>query len=186
VAGFFSPNVVPSRRKLLLSSLRVLAIIAVLIGIYVVLPVTPNGETANWLILTVGLLVFVLVLAWQVRAVYHSSRPVGRALEALCICLSLYLTIFATQYLAESLETGSAFSQPLDKLAAIYYTVTVFATVGFGDISPVSDVARVMTTIQMIINLVVLGLGVRLLAGLAQERLRVQNEETPADDVGPG
>jgi voltage-gated potassium channel len=166
----------PTGRRLLVSVLRVLALLVVMLGIYMVIPVTPNSELSNWAILAVGLVGFVGVMIWQLNAVFHSDRPIGRALEALCICLSLYLVIFATQYLAESLETQSAFSEPLDKLAAFYFTVTVFATVGFGDISPVSDVARVITTVQMVGDLIVLGLGVRLLAGLAQERLRVQRD----------
>ena len=33
---------------------------------------------------------------------------------------------------------------------SLYFSVTVFATVGFGDISAVSDAARVVVTIRMI------------------------------------
>jgi len=38
----------------------------------------------------------------------------------------------------------------------------VFATVGFGDISPVSEVARVLTTLQMVGDLVLIGLVLRI------------------------
>ena len=48
---------------------------------------------------------------------------------------------------------------------ALYLTVTVFSTVGFGDISAASQPGRILVTIQMILNLIVLGAGVRLLTG---------------------
>ena len=46
----------------------------------------------------------------------------------------------------------------MSRTDAVYFSVTVFATVGFGDISPVSDAARVVVTFQMIADLLVLGL----------------------------
>ena len=57
----------------------------------------------------------------------------------------MFLILFASQYVAESGTTAGSFSEPLDKFSALYYTVTVFSTVGFGDITPVSDVARSLT-----------------------------------------
>lgn len=53
--------------------------------------------------------------------------------------------------------------QALTRTDSLYFTVTVFATVGFGDISPASQAARLAVTAQMILNLIVVGLGVRLL-----------------------
>ena len=52
---------------------------------------------------------------------------------------------------------------------SLYFTVTVFATVGFGDIFPASQIARLVVTTQMVLNLIVLGLGVRLITGAAQQ-----------------
>ena len=52
---------------------------------------------------------------------------------------------------------------PLTRVDALYLTVTVFSTVGFGDISAASQPGRILVTIQMILNLIVLGAGVRLL-----------------------
>jgi voltage-gated potassium channel len=58
----------------------------------------------------------------------------------------------------------------------LYFTVTVFSTVGFGDIFPASEAARLLVTAQMILNLIVLGLGVRLIVGAAQ-RAREANSD---------
>ncbi len=57
----------------------------------------------------------------------------------------------------------------MSRLDALYFTVTTLATVGFGDITPTSDVARAVTTVQMVMGVVLLGVGVRLLVSVAQK-----------------
>jgi voltage-gated potassium channel len=46
--------------------------------------------------------------------------------------------------------------------------VTVFSTVGFGDITAKSELARVLLIIQMLADLALLGTGVRLILGAVQ------------------
>jgi hypothetical protein len=58
--------------------------------------------------------------------------------------------------------------QSLTRTDALYFTVTVFTTVGFGDIVATTQVARLVVTVQMILDLVVLGLGVRVFLGAVQ------------------
>ena len=62
----------------------------------------------------------------------------------------------------------------------MYFTVTVFSTVGFGDITAVSQPARLLVTSQMILDLVVLGLGIRVLVGAVEVGRKQQS--TPRDD----
>ena len=51
-------------------------------------------------------------------------------------------------------------------LVIIYYWPwTVFATVGFGDITAKTEAARLVVTGQMITDLVIIGLGVRVIVG---------------------
>ena len=45
---------------------------------------------------------------------------------------------------------GGEFTQPLTRTDALYFTVTVFSTVGFGDISPKLEAARVVLIAQML------------------------------------
>lgn len=44
----------------------------------------------------------------------------------------------------------------------MYLSATVFTTVGFGDITAKTEAARVVVTIQMMLDLVIIGLVVRL------------------------
>jgi hypothetical protein len=48
---------------------------------------------------------------------------------------------------------------------ALYFTITVFATIGFGDITATTPTPRLVVTAQMILDLIVLGLGVKVLCG---------------------
>ena len=63
----------------------------------------------------------------------------------------------------------------------------VFATVGFGDIAPVSEPARLLVTAQMLADLVLIGTIVKVLVGAAQRRRealgpRVRPAATPRTD----
>jgi hypothetical protein len=80
----------------------------------------------------------------------------------------VYLLIFSRIYLANSLHDASSFSTPLDNVTALYFTVTVFATVGFGDIVATTNSMRLLVTLQMVLNLVLLGVVIRLVASAAQ------------------
>jgi voltage-gated potassium channel len=56
---------------------------------------------------------------------------------------------FATFYWALSGRSIAAFTEPLSRIDAVYFAVTVFTTTGFGDIRATSDVARFAVTLQM-------------------------------------
>ena len=49
--------------------------------------------------------------------------------------------------------------------------MTTLSTVGYGDISARSDSARVAVMVQMVFNVAVLGVAIRLIAGTARSRL---------------
>ena len=51
---------------------------------------------------------------------------------------------------------------------ALYFTVTTFSTVGYGDITAASEAARLLVTVQMILDLLALGLGIRVFIGAVQ------------------
>lgn len=86
-----------------------------------------------------------------------------RAAEALGVTLPLYLLLFATTYYLLERSGADSFSEALSRSDALYFTMTVFSTVGFGDISPRSGAARLLVTGQMTLNVLLIGVAARFL-----------------------
>ena len=160
---------------------RVLLTVSLLCATYFLIPTRRPGDGfgVGWLVLQ--LCVFVAIVGAQVPAIIRSKYPVLRAIEALAVLVPVYLLIFARIYVANSQNDPAGFSRPLDHNTAVYFTVTVFATVGFGDIVALTDSMRLLVTAQMLLNLVVLGLGIRLLTSAARRGIARRGGET---DVG--
>ena len=121
--------------------------------------------------LGVGTALFAAVLAWQARQIVGAELPELRAVQALGVVIPLFLVLFASFYLSLSNASPRTFTQPLDHTEAMYFTITVFSTVGFGDITPKTDPARIIVSIQMLLDLVIIGAVVRMLLNAAQAGL---------------
>ncbi|WP_199190297.1 potassium channel family protein [Cryobacterium sp. N22] len=176
----------PAQRRRLITRglLRALASTTVLVALYFLVPFTVINAVPLVTWLGVALLVLVGVSVWQLRAIARSEHPRVRAIVALAVTAPLYLLLFATTYFLMSSGDPAAFtSGALTRLDGLYLTVTVFATVGFGDISPATQNARLIVMIQMILNLLVLGAGIKVFVGAVQRRRKDQEEDanTAAD-----
>ena len=132
------------------------------------MPVEKVSHPAPFIRLVLGILVVIAVLAWQVRRIGQADHPLLRAVEAVALAVPLFVVVFSLAYLSMSLATPSSFSEHLDRTSAVYYTVTVLTTVGFGDIVARSDTARIAVTIQMLLDLTLVAVIVKILFGRAQ------------------
>jgi voltage-gated potassium channel len=140
----------------------------VLLAVYYQAPLDrPLTWATGWLFI-MGLLLFAAVMAFQLRGILRSPQPRLRAISSLALALPLLLVIFASAYCTIGSQDPAAFSEPVGRTDGIYFTVTVFATVGFGDITPVSELARVLVTVQMLVGLVVVGLIAKLVVGAVE------------------
>jgi voltage-gated potassium channel len=144
--------------------LRSVVAAVVLVGLYYVAPLTSLEGVPVIISLSVGLVIFSAVVAWQLRAIIHAPYPGVRAVEGLAFTVPLFIVTYATAYFVMAQDNPANFSTPsLTRTDALYFTVTVLATVGFGDITATSQTARVLVMTQMLLDLVILGLGVHLL-----------------------
>ena len=158
---------------------RVVLTVSLLCATYFMVPTRLPAHGVPWLVLQLG--VFVAVVGAQVPAIVRSRYPVLRAIESLAVLVPVYLLIFARIYLESSMIDPTGFSRPLDHVTALYFTVTVFATVGFGDVVASNQSMMLLVTVQMLANLVVLGLGIRLLTSAARRGIARRGGQT---DVG--
>ncbi|MGB7979531.1 MAG: potassium channel family protein [Candidatus Nanopelagicales bacterium] len=156
-------------RRLLVAVLaRVLGVVGVVLLVYLVVPIGGESATAATVTACVGIAAVLTVFARQISRVSRSPRPVLAALEALALVFGLFLCFFALLYVSLSVSDPGAFTQAVTKVAGIYFTMTVFATVGFGDIAADSDTARVMVTIQMVLGMILIGTAVKALGSAAR------------------
>ena len=172
------------RRRLIIGAvLRGLVITTVLVVLYYLLPLDRPWGTDTAVRLLIGLLIFAGLAAWQVKAITGARYPGLRAAEALGLIVPLYLLLFASTYFVMERASAANFTQPLTRTDALYFSVTVFTTVGFGDISAKSETARVVLIIQMLADLAVLGAGARVLLGAVQRGQ--QRRSGTGDGDGP-
>lgn len=171
------------RRPLLWGLARTLLTTTGLLVVYAVLPLDRAFSAGTLLGLAAGVVVVGLLVAGQVRSIVQSAHPALRAVESVALVLPLFLMLFAGTYVVLSTSDPGAFSEPVDRLDAVYFVVTVFATVGFGDISAASTTARVLVTGQMVGDLVLIGLVLRVfLAAVDRGRRRTTPpEQAPGD-----
>ena len=153
------------RRLISMAVLRGLLTTTALMVLYYLLPLDRPWDTGTAVRLLVGLLVFAGVTAWQVRAISGAGYPALRAAEALGLIVPLYLLLFASTYFVMERASAANFTEPLTRTDALYFSVTVFTTVGFGDIAAKSETARVVLIVQMLGDLALLGVGARVLLG---------------------
>jgi hypothetical protein len=158
------------------AALRTLLSVGLLVGIF--MAVTPravaNGEAAFGLLIAVALLAG--LIAWELYRTVNDPYPEVRAGTGLVVLITAVVVMFALVYATMSEVNPAAFTAPLTKGDAVYYTVTTLSTTGFGDITAVSPAARWVVTGQMLFDLVlIVGLArVFILAAKAGRARRLQ------------
>jgi hypothetical protein len=169
------------------SVLRSAASVTLLVVLYYTAPLDRPLDS-GWIWFGLGLLVFAGVITWQVRAITRSDLPRLRAIQAVSTGFPLLMALYASTYSVIAYNEPDSFTEALSRTDALYFTVTVFATVGFGDIAPRTELARIVTMTQMIVGLIAIGLIARILLGAVEVavRRRETEEPEPSDAFHPG
>jgi voltage-gated potassium channel len=180
------------RAKIAKAILTASVVSTLIVLVYFGFPLTRTSPERSVILFVVSLVLVGIVWVAQILATLQSPYPSLRAMESLGTSVPLYLITFATtHYLIEYRHTGS-YSQPMTRLDALYFATTVFTTVGFGDITPISERARVVTLLQMVGNLILIGLVARILLSAGQlrrslaERTNYRQPSQPPDTYDRG
>ncbi|NIL77247.1 MULTISPECIES: potassium channel family protein [unclassified Rhodococcus (in: high G+C Gram-positive bacteria)] len=151
------------RRALLRRAIaRPLVTALVLTTVYFVVPMKDIRDITTVALLALVLVVVGVVCAWQVVRVIRSDYPAVQAVEALAAVIPAYLIGFSTIYYLAYAASSQNFTEPVSRMGSLYFTMSVFATVGFGDIAASTDFTRAIVTVQMVCNLLIIALGGRL------------------------
>jgi len=175
-AGIWS-EVRPPGGMIARAALRIVASIAVVVTLYYLLPFDRSSTSVVVTMLVIWLVVFIALVGYQVRSVIRSPFPGLRAIETLATSVPLFLALFASTYFVMARLSAGSFGAPLTRTDSLYFTVTVFSTVGFGDITAKTEAARLVVTGQMIADLVILGLAVKVIVGAVRRGRQRQPQD---------
>jgi hypothetical protein len=136
------------------SALSVLAVVA-----FFLQPVL----TSPFAVFVINILAGANVLVWlasivgavlSIMSLYDPTGPASKSRVLLDVVLSVlsFIIGFAFLYFELSDRDSQAFSLNLSPVSAFYFSVVTFSTVGFGDITPKSNVAMLLVSGQILIS----------------------------------
>jgi hypothetical protein len=163
------PPVAPG--DVLRTLLRVAATMTAVFVAYALVPATRHTTTATVVVFVLALGAFAVLIGFEIRSVLRATHPALRAIEVIAVIFPIFVVAFSIIYLKMSQSSDHTFNQPLDHISSLYFTVVSFGTVGFGDIVPTTDGARLVVMVQIILDLIFIGLVARLLLGAVQQRI---------------
>lgn len=155
--------------RAMLPSFLAIAALA-LVFVYVPVPQGDESPVALLVFASVMFIVYTALISWGVLRLRNSQSPIIEGLFLLSVLATMLVFSFAYSYMAIYASDATAFTEPLGKVSSVYFTVTVLATVGFGDITPVTDLARIVVTFQMLVGVSLLTFGVKVILQSASTR----------------
>jgi voltage-gated potassium channel len=171
------------RRAILRCGGTVVLCWVIIIGAFYVVPIGHESGLRAFLRLGADIALIGSVFAWQIRRISVAELPELRAIEALGIVIVLFLIAFSGIYLGMSHQSPRTFTQHLNQTKALYFTISIFSTVGFGDITPRTDPARLVVSAQMLLDLAIIGAVVRLIFNAARSRITPRAEPAPSTEL---
>ncbi len=156
-------------RQVAATLVRTALAVAALLSVYFLFPLNGGDNIVlQGVAVFVGLVAFGAIFVRQMRRIRKARYPVLRAVEAIALVATLFVVVMASLAWGLDQATPGSYSEALSRLDALYYTVTTLGTVGFGDITPTTEVTRAVTTVQIVLGVALLGAGIRMMLGVAQ------------------
>jgi len=176
----------PSLARVAWTVLRVTVSVAALGALYYLLPLDHSSAPAAITMLLIGLAGFVALVTVQVWMIIRSPFPGLRAIESLAVSVPLFLLLFAATYVVLAALSASNFGGRLTHTDGLYFTVTVFSTVGFGDVTAKTEIARLVVTGQMIADLIIFGVAIKVITGAVRRGQQRRTERGSTQAGGKG
>lgn len=161
-------------------------VVAAGLAAYFAMPVSEFDVSTLWRALLLVLLAMGLVVAlfiWTLYRLPAVRRPLWRAVSVVVVLLMAFVLSFAYIYLSLQSRDPGQVPGVSTHLDALYFTMTLVSTVGFGDIAPAGQAARAVATAQMAFSLLFLGYLARtaIAAGRRERERRMAASSAESD-----
>jgi voltage-gated potassium channel Kch len=154
--------------------------VALLVAVLVLYFVLPVENDSSMVRLISNIVIVLGCLAVAIAVIYRQFVRLakGEALSMtglqLLVVFEAVLVLFALTYFGFSHRPGEM-SGLKTRVDALYFSATTMTTVGYGDIHAAGQLARVVTTIQLVFDIVFIAAFARLLTDAARDaRLRAE------------
>ncbi|BCJ67558.1 potassium channel family protein [Polymorphospora rubra] len=148
---------------------------ALIVAIFYLVPVEPGVAGVRLVLRGIGSVLVLLLVAWlvsaQIRRQIAAPQPAG-GVAGLAVAIVAGLVIFALADYVIAISGPDQFASLRTKTDALYFALATLATVGYGDIHPSGQLAKVVVMLQMAFNLVVLATGASIFIDLLTDRIR--------------
>ena len=166
------PGSVSDPRSQAWSAAGTIALMAAATAVYYVLPVPGAMRGSSWAVMFfLGAAVLGALILTAIRRLLHAGE--NARIRGLILLLTLTVLFFSWSDKSVA-ALPNEFLDLTSKTDSLYFNISTLATVGFGDVHPVGQLARAAVTVQIVFNLVFLGTAVSLITGFVRTRTRGQ------------
>ena len=183
-------HVPPAHKRAAQRMLLVLGTSIALVGAmslaYAALPTPSYKHPAHVVVFALlALTLYFGVTVWLFIRVKSRDQIAHVGILLLTFLTTFFVLGFAWLYQQLEITDPGSFSEPLSKMSAVYFTVAVLSTVGFGDIRPIDDLARGVVTAQMVLSVGLLATAIGLVTQATRHVTRTPQSSDDTDSA-PG
>ncbi|MFL6003474.1 MAG: ion channel [Nocardioides sp.] len=139
-------------------------ILAAIVVIYFVVPIPERVDPNTVIRGLAAILMVVLLAAGVVRQFRRQLDIADQRVDGLIVSITVVMTVFAFSFYVIEVRDPSQFAEMKTRLDALYFAAATGASVGYGDVHAVGQLARALVLVQIIFNVVFIGTAVALLS----------------------
>ena len=158
-------------RQTVLSLAEVVGVGGIALALYFAMPLDSElGELVAGSLVVVGSIALIPLSVRRARQVLTSDSPFLSAAQSLVSAITLLLVSFSSVYFVLATGHQGEITGLRTKIDALYFTVTIVSTVGFGDITATGQTARGIVIGNMVVDFVLVAVVVRVVSWALKQR----------------
>ena len=100
-----------------------------------------------------------LILLNTTKKLLKRTKSINYAIKiSIILCFVLIFSLISYSLGSKNLHLANDKDAKLSFLEAVYYTVITITTTGYGDIYPVTDLARIIKIVEIVLFIILMGL----------------------------